>query len=255
MLRYNGVTEDIFFNLCSGQPINRQTGKPINHLIMDIILLKNIEKVGRKFEIVNVKNGYGRNYLIPQGLGIIANRVNRNNLDSYKRQESAKLEKLLDHFKEIAAKVNGQNLVLPVKCGVSGKIFGSVTTLQLSKALLEKLGVEVDRRDILLPDNAKEIGTYTATLDLHPDVDAKVDFTLEPDDPKIAVLVAENRAKAAQEAAEEAERAAARKALAEEEAAVAKAAAAAEAPGEEAVEEVEEVAEATETVVDETTEG
>ena len=136
---------------------------------MELILLKNVEKVGRKFEIVKVKNGYGRNYLIPQGLAVIANKTNRNNLDSYKRQEAAKLEKLLDTFQEIADKVKGHTLNIPVKCGTSGKIFGSVTTLQLSKALKEQLDVDVDRRDILLPDEAKMIGTYTATLDLHPD--------------------------------------------------------------------------------------
>lgn len=196
---------------------------------MEIILLKNIEKVGRKFEIVTVKNGYGRNYLIPQGLALLANKPNRNNLDSYKRQEAAKLEKMLDHFKEIAAKINGKTLTLPVKAGTSGKIFGSVTTLQVSKALMEQLGVEVDRRDILLPEDAKEVATYTATLDLHPDVEAKVDFTLEADDPKVAALIIENRAKAAEEAAEDARREAARKALLEQEAAEAKAAAAEEA--------------------------
>lgn len=194
---------------------------------MDVILLKNIEKVGRKFEIVSVKNGYGRNYLIPQGLAIIANKPNRNSLEGYKRQENAKLEKLLDHFKEIAAKIKGQTLTLPVKCGVSGKIFGSVTTLTISNALRDQLGVEIDRRDILLPDNAKEIGSYTATLDLHPDVDAKVGFVLEPDDPKVAALIAERIEQEKAEAAEEAEREAARaaqRAAEEAEAAAAKAA-------------------------------
>jgi large subunit ribosomal protein L9 len=214
---------------------------------MEIILLKNIEKVGRKFEIVTVKSGYGRNYLIPQGLALLANKPNRNNLDSYKRQEAAKLEKMLDHFKEIASKINGQTLTLPVKAGTSGKIFGSVTTLQVSKALMEQLGVEVDRRDILLPDDAKEIGTYTATLDLHPDVEAKVDFTLEADDPKVAALIVENRAKAAEEAAEDARREAARKALLEQEAAEAKAAEEAAA--------AEEAKAATTETAEETTEG
>ena len=233
---------------------------------MDIILLKNIEKVGRKFEIVTVKNGYGRNYLIPQGLAIIANKTNRKNLESYKKRETAKLEKMLDQFKEIAAKVNGQTLKLLVKCGVSGKIFGSVTTLQMARALQEQLEVEVDRRDILLPEGAKEVGTYTASLDLHPDVEAKFDFSLEPDDPKIAAIIEENRQKAAEEAAEEAARVAAMKATQEAEAAAAKAAAAANETAEaaeeaaaEATEAVEEaaaeVAEAVEEVTDETTAG
>ena len=218
---------------------------------MEIILLKNIEKVGRKFEIVTVKNGFGRNYLIPNGLALIANKINRNNLGSFKRQEAAKLEKLLGTFKEIAAKVNGKTLIMPVKCGVSGKIFGSITTLSVSNALKEQLGVEVDRRDILLPDDAKEIGTYTAVLDLHPAVEAKVDFTLEADDPKIAALIAENRAKEAAEAAADAARAAARKVMLEAEADAAKAAKARagvveDTTGDNAIEE---------TVAEETTEG
>jgi len=216
---------------------------------MDIILLKNIEKVGRKFEIATVKNGYGRNYLIPQGLALIANKANRNNLDSFKRQESAKLEKMLDVFKDIAAKVNGQVLTLPVKCGVSGRIFGSITTLQLSRALKAQLDVDVDRRDILLPADAKEIGTYTASLDLHPDVESNVDFVLEPDDPKVAALIAEAREKEAVEAAEEAQRVAAMEAVRAAEAEEAAKAAAAAAKEAEAAEPTEEAA------TEETTEG
>ncbi|MEK7257112.1 MAG: 50S ribosomal protein L9, partial [Bacteroidota bacterium] len=69
---------------------------------MDIILLKNIEKVGKKFEVVKVKNGYGRNYLLPQGLAIVANKANSNNLESFKRREAAKLNKMFDHFKALA---------------------------------------------------------------------------------------------------------------------------------------------------------
>lgn len=174
---------------------------------MEIILLKNVEKVGRKFEIVTVKNGYGRNYLIPQGLAVLANKQNRANLEGYKRRENAKLEAMLDTFREIAAKVNGQTLTIPVKCGTSGRIFGSVTTIQIAKELQAQLGVEVDRRDILLPDNIKEIGDYSAVLDLHPDVDSKIDFKVEPDDPKVAAIIAENKAAEAAEAAKlEAER-------------------------------------------------
>jgi len=174
---------------------------------MEIILLKNVEKVGRKFEIVAVKNGYGRNYLIPQGLAVLANKQNRANLEGYKRREASKLEAMLDTFREIAAKVNGQKLNIPVKCGTSGRIFGSVTTLQLSKELQAQLGVEVDRRDILLPDNIKEIGEYSAVLDLHPDIDSKIEFIVEPDDPKVAAIIDENKAAEAAEAAKlEAER-------------------------------------------------
>lgn len=171
---------------------------------MDIILLKNLDKVGRKFDIVKVKDGYGRNFLIPQGLALVANKVNRNNLDSFKRQESAKLNKKLDVFKGIAAKLKGQKLTITAKTGTSGKIFGSVTNIQLAQALRDQLEIDIDRRDILLPDDhIKMIGDYTAVLDLHPDVDAKIDFAVIPDDPELAKRLAEAAAEAALDAAAE----------------------------------------------------
>ncbi len=172
---------------------------------MDIILLKNLDKVGRKFEIVKVKDGYGRNFLIPQGLALVANKVNRNNLDSFKRQEASKLNKKLDIFKAIAAKLKGQKLTITAKTGTSGKIFGSVTNIQIAQALRDQLDVDIDRRDILLPDDhIKMIGDYIATLDLHPDVDAKIEFSVIPDDPELAKRLAEAAAEAALEAAAEA---------------------------------------------------
>jgi len=175
---------------------------------MNVILLKNIEKVGRKFEVVSVKPGYGRNFLIPQGLAIVANKGNRNNLDSFKRQEASKLNKKLDFFKDIAAKLQGQTLSLTAKTGVSGKIFGSVTNIQVAQALKDQLDIEVDRRDILLPDDhIKMVGSYTATLDLHPDVDAKIDFIVVPDDPAIAQSLAVAKEKEEAEAAQAAEKA------------------------------------------------
>ncbi|MEY3050585.1 MAG: hypothetical protein RLY31_370 [Bacteroidota bacterium] len=166
---------------------------------MEIILLKNIEKVGRKFDIVTVKPGYGRNYLIPQGLAIVANKANRGNLESFKRQEAAKLNKMLDHFKAIAEQLKDKSLTIETKVGTSGKIFGSVTNVQLAAALKNQLGIEVDRRDILLPDDhIKMVGSYVAELDLHPEVDAKIQFVVRPDDPDLAQAL---NARAAEEAA------------------------------------------------------
>ncbi|MBI5914626.1 MAG: 50S ribosomal protein L9 [Bacteroidetes bacterium] len=172
---------------------------------MDIILLKNIEKVGRKFEIVTVKDGYGRNFLIPQGLAIVANKSNRNNLGSFKRQETSKLNKQLDVFQAIADKLKGQKLTLTAKAGTSGKIFGSVTNIQVAQALRDQLDIDIDRRDVLLQDDhIKMIGTYTAVLDLHPNVDAKINFEVIPDDPEIAKHLAAVKAEAELEAAAEA---------------------------------------------------
>lgn len=143
---------------------------------MEIILLKNIEKVGRKFEIVNVKDGYGRNFLIPQGLAIIANKANRNNLESFKRQEAAKLNHIIDSVKTIAEQLKGKTLKVIAKCGTSGKIFGSVTPIHIATALQEQLNIDVDRRNVEMPEHIKMLGKYVARLDLHPDVETKIEF-------------------------------------------------------------------------------
>lgn len=149
---------------------------------MEVILLKNVDKVGRKFEIVKVKDGYGRNFLIPQGLAIVANQRNRSQLESFKRQEARKLEQRLDEFRNIAAQVNGKTIKVIAKAGTSGRIFGSVTNVQLAKALKEQLDLEVDRHSIMLPEHVKMLGTYTASLDLHPDVEANFTFVVMTED-------------------------------------------------------------------------
>jgi len=143
---------------------------------MEIILLKDIEKVGDRYEVVTVKDGYGRNYLIPQRLAIIANESNMARLEEYRAKKAAELEARLDEFRAIQEKVQGAVLKIGAKAGTSGKIFGSVTTLQIANMIQETFGVEVDRRDITIPEEVKTVGTYTAVLDLHPDVQANINF-------------------------------------------------------------------------------
>ncbi|MCL4106428.1 UNVERIFIED_CONTAM: hypothetical protein GTU68_030386 [Idotea baltica] len=143
---------------------------------MDIILLTDIDNVGDKHAIVTVKNGYGRNYLIPRGLGLIANAQNKGKLNDIIAKEEAERAARLSEFQEIAQKLKGVKLTIPAKSGTSGKIFGSVTNLQIANKLKEEQDVDVERRRISLPDDVKTLGIYTAVLNLHPDVDAKVDF-------------------------------------------------------------------------------
>ncbi len=143
---------------------------------MDIILLQEIEKVGFKHEIVSVKPGYARNYLIPKGLALIANSSNRKRLDELKRAEAAKEAKLTGYYQEIADKLKDTVLKVGAKAGTSGKIFGSVTTLQIAQILRDQLEIEVDRRKIELEEDIKELGTYSAKLNLHPEVEAVVQF-------------------------------------------------------------------------------
>ena len=145
---------------------------------MDIILLKNIESLGDKHDVVSVKPGYGRNYLIPQGVAVIANVANMKKLDVLKADEEAKESVRLDEYKSIAAKLEGQTLKIGVKSGTSGKIFGSVTSVQVARALREQLDLDIERKKIALPEDIKEVGTYTATLNLHKEVSTKIDFDL-----------------------------------------------------------------------------
>ena len=139
-------------------------------------MLDDIEKVGDKHEIVSVKPGYARNYLIPQGLALVANDTNRGKLDDIKRLETEKLAARKAEFEELAAKLEGQILKIGAKAGTSGKIFGSVTNVQISNALKEQLDIEVDRRKIKLPEEIKVLGAYNIALELHPEVSITLHF-------------------------------------------------------------------------------
>jgi len=143
---------------------------------MEIILLKELDKLGDKHEIVTVKPGYARNFLIPQGLALIANSSNRKRLQELRRLEDAKESKLKDFYVEIAGKLKDVVLKVGAKAGTTGKIFGSVTSVQIAQLLKEEHGVELERRKIVLEEEVKEIGSYVATLNLHPEVQSTVKF-------------------------------------------------------------------------------
>lgn len=143
---------------------------------MDIILLKDIDNLGFKHDVVSVKNGYGRNYLIPQKMAVIANARNMALLDEIKANQAAKREAKLEEYRDLARSLEGKTLTIGAKAGTSGKIFGSVTTIQIVAALKDQLGLEVERRDIDLPEEVKNLGSYTATLKLHPDVTPVIHF-------------------------------------------------------------------------------
>jgi large subunit ribosomal protein L9 len=143
---------------------------------MEIILLKDLDKVGDKHSVVRVKDGYGRNYLIPQGLALEANKKNRQKLDDLKAREEAEEAQKVGEYQAIADKVKDIVLRIGAKAGQSGKLFGSVTNVQLAQALKEQAGVEIERRKIIIAEEIKILGTYTAVLELHKSVDAKVQF-------------------------------------------------------------------------------
>jgi len=144
---------------------------------MNIILLEHLDKVGAKHDVVKVKDGFGRNYLIPQGLGIVANKPNMARLDGLKKQGAKKEAVVIAAFQEIVAKLKNLDIKIMAKAGENGRLFGSVSAQNLASALRE-LGVEVDKRIIEMPEEVKELGSYTAKLKFHPQVIAELAFAV-----------------------------------------------------------------------------
>lgn len=143
---------------------------------MQVILLNDIEKLGYKHDVVEVKPGYGRNYLIPQGLAKIANKKNIAELDEIKRIENEKEAARKAEYEEMATQMEGFTLKIGAKAGTSGKIFGSVTNVQIAAALKEQLDLEVERRKIEIAEEVKELGTYQALIKLHVEVQPTIAF-------------------------------------------------------------------------------
>lgn len=135
---------------------------------MDIILKEDVKGLGYKNDIVSVKPGYGRNFLIPQGIAIIASDSNRKMIAENVRQAAHKAEKLKNDAVALAEKIGQMVLEIRTKAGESGKIFGAVTALQVADALKEK-GFDVDRKRISL-DSIKELGEHSAVINLHKEV-------------------------------------------------------------------------------------
>ena len=142
---------------------------------MEIILLTDIANLGHKDDIVDVKQGYGRNYLIPQGYAILATPSARKVVAENLRQRAHKEAKLKAEAEAIAAQLAEVKLTIGAKTSSTGKIFGSVNSIMISESLKEK-GFDIDRKKIMLKD-VKEIGTYTALIKLHREV--KVDVESE----------------------------------------------------------------------------
>lgn len=135
---------------------------------MDVILRKNIKGLGYKNDTVKVKPGYGRNYLVPQGIAILANKSNRKRIDENIRQAAHKAEKLQSDAEAMANSMGRLILEIKTKVGESGRIFGSITAIQVADGLKEK-GFDIDRRQITV-DAIKEIGDHKAVIDLYKNV-------------------------------------------------------------------------------------
>ncbi|MBE6341646.1 MAG: 50S ribosomal protein L9 [Marinilabiliaceae bacterium] len=143
---------------------------------MEVILKTDVAKLGHKDDIITVKPGYGRNYLIPKGIAALATESAKKVLAESIKQRAHKQAKLKQDAEELAAKMEGLNLTIGAKASSTGKIFGSVNTIQIAEALAAK-GFEIDRKIILIKDeNIKELGKYTATVKLHREVKVDINF-------------------------------------------------------------------------------
>ena len=143
---------------------------------MEIILTQNVANLGSKDTIVKVKDGYARNYLIPQGLAVMATSSAKKVLAENERQRAHKEAKIKEEALALAQKMEGTMLRIGAKTSSTGKIFGSINAIQIAEALQEK-GFEVDRRNIALDNNQiKEVGQYKAKVFLHKDVSLDIDF-------------------------------------------------------------------------------
>ncbi len=142
---------------------------------MEIILKQDIKSLGEKDDIVNVKPGYGRNYLIPQGFGALATPSAKKVLAENLKQAAFKQDKIKKDAEGIATRLADVKLSIGAKAGETGKIFGAVTTLQVSDALAAK-GLIVDRKKISFKSDVKEAGDHIASIDLHKEVKVELKF-------------------------------------------------------------------------------
>ena len=143
---------------------------------MEVILKTDVANLGHKDDIISVKPGYGRNYLIPNGIAILATESARKQLAESLKQRAHKLAKIKQDAEDLAAKMQGVSLTIGAKASSTGKVFGSVNNIQIAEALKEK-GFDIDRKIILIKDESvKELGHYTAQVKLHREVSVDVEF-------------------------------------------------------------------------------
>ena len=143
---------------------------------MEVILIQDVDNLGAKNEVVKVKSGYARHYLLPRQLAVEYSSGNRKQLDERMKQVKKKEDKMLAEVNSVIGKLKEAPLRVGAKTGTSGKIFGSVTSLQISRAIREQKGYEIDRRKIQITDEVKELGTYKASIEFGNGQHIEVEF-------------------------------------------------------------------------------
>lgn len=141
---------------------------------MKVILLQDVKSLGKKGEIVNVSDGYARNFVLPKKLGVEANTSNMNDLKLQKANSDKIAQEQLDAAKALAAELETRQVIVKIKAGEGGRAFGSVSTKEIAAAVKEQHDLEIDKKKIQLPEALKNFGSYEVAVKLHPQVTAKL---------------------------------------------------------------------------------
>lgn len=146
---------------------------------MKVILLEDVKSLGKKGQIVEVSDGYARNFVLPKKLGIEATGKNMNDLKLQKANEEKVAKEQLDAAKDFAAELEKKEVVLSIKTGEGGKTFGSISTKEIAEAAKTQCNMEIDRKKIQLPEPIKSLGAYEVSVKLHPKVTGKLKIKVQ----------------------------------------------------------------------------
>ena len=141
---------------------------------MEVILLQDVKTLGKKGDVVNVNDGYARNFIIPKKLGVEATAKNLNDMRLQKANEDKRNAEILQEAKDFAAKLKELQVELKIKCGENGRIFGSISTKEIATAMKDQLGFEIDKKKLVLPEPIKNIGVTMVPIKLHPKVTGEI---------------------------------------------------------------------------------
>jgi large subunit ribosomal protein L9 len=141
---------------------------------MKIILLQDEKKLGKKGDIIEASDGYARNYILPKKIGVEATAANINDLKLKKANDAKVAQELLGEAKALAAELDSKSVTVKIKAGTGGRSFGSVTSKEIAAAAKEQLGIEIDKKKIVLADPLKNFGSYDVSIKLHPQVTGKL---------------------------------------------------------------------------------
>ena len=146
---------------------------------MKVILLVDVKSLGKKGEIVNVNDGYARNFILPKKLGLEATSKNLNDLKLQKQNDEKVAQEKLDAAKALAEEIKEKSITVKIQAGVEGKVFGSISSKEIATEAKKQLNMDIDKKKIVIPDAIKSLGTYNVNIKLHKDVTATLTVKVE----------------------------------------------------------------------------